>query len=64
VAKDSNFTSLKFNDWYQLGQEIKAIDGIEAVVLLRGTLFKIMKRKRSLMFVHYFRQSKKSGRTR
>ncbi|MBK8873570.1 MAG: MMPL family transporter [Bacteroidetes bacterium] len=36
-VKDSNFYQLKkFNDWYQLGQEIKAIDGIEAVVSVAG----------------------------
>ena len=36
-VKDINFYQLKkFNDWYQLGQEIKAIDGIEAVVSVAG----------------------------
>ena len=31
--EDSSFFQLKkFNDWYKLGKEIKAIDGIEAVV--------------------------------
>jgi predicted RND superfamily exporter protein len=36
-VKDSNFYQLKkFNDWYQLGQEIKSIDGIEAVVSVAG----------------------------
>jgi len=36
-VEDKNFFQLqKFNDWWSLGQEIKKIDGIEAVVSVAG----------------------------
>lgn len=49
-VKDSNFFTLKkFNDWHQLGKEIKQIDGIEAVVS-EGEIFNIIKNESQKKF--------------
>lgn len=49
-VEDKNFFQLqKFNDWWKLGQEIKKIDGIEAVVSLAG-IYSIKKNEEQRKF--------------